>query len=42
MGGFKTGFAVAAGVIVAIFVFSMVMRAVKLWRFPVSRLVRLG
>jgi hypothetical protein len=28
-GGFKTGFAVAAGVIVAIFVFSMVMGLLK-------------
>lgn len=28
-GGFKTGFAVAAGVIVAIFVFSMVSRIIK-------------
>lgn len=27
-GGFKTGFAVAAGVIVAIFVFSLVMKFV--------------
>jgi len=29
MTGFKTGFAVAAGVIVAIFVFSMVTRIIK-------------
>jgi hypothetical protein len=29
MTGFKTGFAVAAGVIVAIFVFSMVTRMIK-------------
>lgn len=29
MGGFKTGFAVAAGVIVAIFVFSFVTKIIK-------------
>lgn len=29
MGGFKTGFAVAAGVIVAIFVFSIVTKMIK-------------
>jgi hypothetical protein len=28
-GGFKTGFAIAAGVIVAIFVFSLVTRMIK-------------
>jgi hypothetical protein len=29
VGGFKTGFAVAAGVIVAIFVFSIVTKIIK-------------
>lgn len=28
-GGFKTGFAVAAGVIVAIFVFSLITKTIK-------------
>lgn len=28
-GGFKTGFAIAAGVIVAIFVFSLVTKVIK-------------